>query len=37
MPHPSIPFLGASSEGITPEGMMLEIKCPPVRKIDCTS
>lgn len=34
MPHPSIPFLGASPDGITPEGMMLEIKCPPVRKID---
>ena len=33
MPHPSIPFLGASPDGITPEGMMLEIKCPPVREI----
>ena len=33
MPHPTIPFLGASPDGITPEGMMLEIKCPPVRAI----
>ena len=33
MPHPSIPFLGASPDGITPEGMMLEIKCPPVRRL----
>ena len=33
MPHPTISFLGASPDGITPEGMMLEIKCPPVRVI----
>lgn len=31
--HPSIPFLGASPDGITEEGIMLEIKCPTSRKI----
>lgn len=31
--HPSIPFLGASPDGITPYGIMLEIKCPTSRKI----
>ena len=31
--HPSIPFLGASPDGITPHGIMLEIKCPTSRKI----
>jgi putative phage-type endonuclease len=31
--HPFIPFLGASPDGITPEGIMLEIKCPTSRKI----
>jgi putative phage-type endonuclease len=31
--HPSIPFLGASPDGITPDGIMLEIKCPTSRKI----
>ena len=32
--HPFISFLGASPDGITPNGIMLEIKCPPKRKID---
>ena len=31
--HPSIDFLGASPDGITTEGVMLEIKCPTSRKI----
>lgn len=33
MPHPTINFLGASPDGITSDGVMLEIKCPPKRKI----
>jgi putative phage-type endonuclease len=33
LPHPRIPFLGASPDGITTEGIMLEIKCPYSRKI----
>ena len=33
MPHPEIPFLGASPDGITTDGCMLEIKCPPKRQI----
>jgi len=28
LPHPTIPFLGASPDGITIDGKMLEIKCP---------
>ena len=32
--HPFIPFLGASPDGITPDGIMLEIKCPTSRVID---
>lgn len=32
--HPFIPFLGASPDGITPDGVMLEIKCPSRRVID---
>lgn len=32
--HPFISFLGASPDGITPDGVMLEIKCPTRRKID---
>lgn len=28
IPHPEIDFLGASPDGITPNGIMLEIKCP---------
>lgn len=31
--HPFIPFLGASPDGITKDGIMLEIKCPTSRKI----
>jgi len=31
--HPFIPFLGASPDGITEDGVMLEIKCPTSRKI----
>ena len=31
--HPFISFLGASPDGITPDGIMLEIKCPTSRKI----
>ena len=31
--HPFISFLGASPDGITPDGVMLEIKCPTSRKI----
>jgi putative phage-type endonuclease len=31
--HPQYSFLGASPDGITPEGVMLEIKCPSSRKI----
>lgn len=33
IPHPSYPFLGASPDGITENGVMVEIKCPPRRKI----
>lgn len=31
--HPTIPYFGASPDGITSEGIMLEIKCPFKRKI----
>lgn len=31
--HPKYPFLGASPDGITKSGIMLEIKCPMTRKI----
>jgi putative phage-type endonuclease len=31
--HPFIPFLGASPDGISEDGVMLEIKCPVSRKI----
>jgi putative phage-type endonuclease len=34
--HPFIPFLGASPDGITSEGIMLEIKCPTSRQITGT-
>lgn len=34
LPHPSIPFLGASPDGITKDGIMLEIKCPLSRPIE---
>lgn len=33
LPHPSIDFLGASPDGITKDGIMVEIKCPPKREI----
>ena len=34
LPHPTIPFLGASPDGISMEtSRMLEIKCPPKRQI----
>ena len=33
LPHDSIPFLGASPDGIDQNGIMLEIKCPTGRKI----
>lgn len=32
--HPDLKFLGASPDGITDHGIMLEIKCPFKRKID---
>jgi hypothetical protein len=31
--HPYIDYLGASPDGITADGVMLEIKCPPKREI----
>lgn len=31
--HPTLPFVGASPDGITDDGVMLEIKCPWRRKI----
>lgn len=34
LPHPRLSWLGASPDGITPDGVMLEIKCPFSRKID---
>lgn len=33
LPHPDISWLGASPDGITHKGIMLEIKCPMRRKI----
>lgn len=33
LPHPTVPFFGASPDGITSLGIMLEIKCPYKRKI----
>jgi putative phage-type endonuclease len=32
--HPRLKWLAASPDGITPDGIMLEIKCPKARKID---
>jgi len=32
--HPRLRWLAASPDGITPDGVMLEIKCPKSRKID---
>jgi len=34
LPHPRLSWVGASPDGITPDGVMLEIKCPFSRKID---
>lgn len=34
IPHPTISFLGASPDGITKDGIMLEIKCPYSRVIN---
>jgi hypothetical protein len=31
--HPIHSFLGASPDGITSDGVMIEIKCPPIRKV----
>lgn len=31
--HPNYSFLGASPDGITTEGIMIEIKCPPCRQV----
>jgi putative phage-type endonuclease len=36
LPHSRLKWLAASPDGITPEGVMLEIKCPKSRKIDET-
>lgn len=33
LPHPRLKYLAASPDGITPNGVMLEIKCPFSRKI----
>ena len=33
IPHPNIHFLGASPDGISKDGIMLKLKCPPKRKI----
>jgi putative phage-type endonuclease len=34
IPHPTKSFFGASPDGITEYGVMVEIKCPPKRKIE---
>jgi len=33
LPHPTIDFLAASPDGISTDGIMLEIKCPPCRQV----
>ena len=33
LPHPTIPFLGGSPDGITAKGTVLEVKCPLMREI----
>ena len=33
LPHPTIPFLGGSPDGITAKGIVLEVKCPLGRQI----
>ena len=32
--HPKYPFLGGSADGVTEDGILLEIKCPLTRKIE---
>jgi putative phage-type endonuclease len=32
--HPEYPFIGGSADGITDDGILLEIKCPLTRKIE---
>ena len=32
--HPKYPFIGGSADGITDDGILLEIKCPLTRKIE---
>jgi len=32
--HPDYPFIGGSADGITDDGILLEIKCPLTRKIE---
>jgi putative phage-type endonuclease len=32
--HPAYSYIGASPDGITPDGVMVEIKCPQMRKIN---
>jgi putative phage-type endonuclease len=32
--HPTYPFIGGSADGITDDGILLEIKCPLTRKIE---
>jgi len=34
LPHPTVSCVGASPDGITPSGIMVEIKCPSRRKIN---
>jgi putative phage-type endonuclease len=36
VPHPTVPHFGASPDGISELGIMLELKCPIKRKIDGT-
>lgn len=36
VPHPTVDYYGASPDGITDLGIMLEFKCPPKRKMDGT-
>lgn len=36
IPHPTIPILGASPDGVLESGALVEIKCPYKRKIDGT-
>ena len=36
LPHPDIPFIAASPDGITPDGIMIEIKVPTSRPITGT-